>query len=284
MLWHDSGTALAIAAEPSPAREWRTPSGEVLKQRRLSGFTVQQVRYHPGTEISAHCHEQAYVTLVTEGHYLESYGGEFFRVGTGALRYLPAGFLHANRFPSEMTCLRVEIQQRVLDQIRESSRMLERPGEIQGVPAAWLANRLLLEFHEQDSVSGMALEGMLMEILAEGARSLQAKASGPTPRWLRSARAFLEMRFLEDIRLNDVAQIAGVHPVHLAREFRRHYRRSIGEFVRELRVAHASRLLAHSSTPIAEIAINCGFSDQSHFSSVFKKQMGVTPAKFREAS
>ena len=123
-----------------------------------------------------------------------------------------------------------------------------------------------------------------MEILAEGSRRLQSKSAGRGPRWLRAAREYLEVRFLDDIRLNDVAQVAGVHPVHLAREFRRHYQSSIGEFVRERRIAHASRLLTRSATPIAEIAITCGFSDQSHFSSVFKRQMGVTPARFREAS
>jgi AraC-like DNA-binding protein len=46
-------------------------------------------------------------------------------------------------------------------------------------------------------------------------------------------------------------------------------------------VQHASHLLAHSGTPLAEIALICGFSDQSHLSFLFKRYMGVSPSKFR---
>jgi AraC-like DNA-binding protein len=46
-------------------------------------------------------------------------------------------------------------------------------------------------------------------------------------------------------------------------------------------VQHASHLLAHSQTPLAEIALICGFSDQSHLSFLFKRYMGVSPSKIR---
>ncbi len=284
MLWHESVMTLAPPREASLLRKFCGGSGEVLKQRRLPGFILQHVCYREGMDLSTHSHEKAYVSLIVEGCYEESYGGAFTESRAGALRYLPAGAPHANRFATDTRILRTEIQPQLMDHVRESSWTLDQPGEIQGVPSAWLANRLLAEFEGRDALSDLALEGILLEILAEGARTLQSKNAGRGPRWLRAAREYLETRFLEDIRLNEVAQVAGVHPVHLAREFRRHYQSSIGEFVRERRIAHASRLLARSSTPIAEIAITCGFSDQSHFSSVFKRQMGVTPARFREAS
>jgi AraC family transcriptional regulator len=284
MLWQEAVATYTPSVPASSCRECRSTSGEKLSQRRLRGFTLQQVRYAPGSDLSPHYHDRSFISLVVDGMYRESYGGEFTDSVPGTLRFLPAGITHSNHFSRETRCLLVEIQPEVLAHVRDASRPLDRPGEIQGVPAAWLANRLLQEFQGQDPASSLALEGMLLEILAEGSRSLNAKYTGPQPRWLRSARDYLEARFLEDIRLGEVANMAGVHPVHLAREFRRHYNSSIGEFVRARRIAHASRLLAHSETPIADIAINCGFSDQSHFSSVFKRQMGVTPAKFREAS
>lgn len=284
MFWQETMTTLAPPREPSLLRKFRGASGEILKERRLPGFVLQKVRYDEGLEFSLHCHERPYVFLVLSGCYQESLGGEFVESPAGALRYLPAGVSHANRFAVETHILRVEIQPVTMEHIQELPWTLDRPGDIESVPAAWLATRLLSEFDGRDTLSDLSLEGILREVLVEAARCLQTMNASRGPRWLRAAREFLETRFLDDVRLSDVASVAGVHPVHLAREFRRHYQSSIGEFVRARRIAHASRLLSRSSTPIAEIAITCGFSDQSHFSSVFKRQMGVTPARFREAS
>lgn len=67
---------------------------------------------------------------------------------------------------------------------------------------------------------------------------------------------------------------AGVHPVHLCREFRRHYRVTIGDFLRSLRIDRARTLLINTRDPICDIALACGFADQSHFSTTFKTPRG----------
>ncbi len=70
-----------------------------------------------------------------------------------------------------------------------------------------------------------------------------------------------------------------VHPS--VRQFHKYNRCTVGELIRRRRVQYASHLLAHSRTPLAEIALTCGFSDQSHLSFLFKRYMGVSPSKFR---
>lgn len=72
------------------------------------------------------------------------------------------------------------------------------------------------------------------------------------------------------------------HPAHLARVFRKHYRCSVGQYVRRMRVDLAARQLAGSRCSIAEIAAQLGFADQSHFSRVFVKLIGLTPARYRK--
>ncbi len=84
--------------------------------------------------------------------------------------------------------------------------------------------------------------------------------------------------------LSEIAGAAGVHPVHLSREFRRFYACTVSDFMRKLRIEHASHLLADTETPLAEIAMICGFADQSHFSAVFKREVGLTPSRFRNVS
>jgi AraC family transcriptional regulator len=92
------------------------------------------------------------------------------------------------------------------------------------------------------------------------------------------------VHFSESLTLAGVAASVGVHPVHLARVFRQHYRCTIGEYVRQVRIEFASRELSVSDAPLAEIAFTSGFSDQSHFSKTFKRLTGQTPAQFRKAS
>ncbi len=83
------------------------------------------------------------------------------------------------------------------------------------------------------------------------------------------------------ISLGGLAREVGVHPVTLARAFRRTYGCSIGEYVRRLRIVGAARRLEASDQSLAEIAMAAGFADQSHFSNVFKRQTGLSPSAFR---
>jgi AraC-like DNA-binding protein len=103
--------------------------------------------------------------------------------------------------------------------------------------------------------------------------------------WL-AQRLYHEFRqganFLRPLSLAEIAGAAGVHRVHLSREFRRYFSTTVGEFLRRKRIEHACHLVSTSNTALAEIAMTCGFSDQSHFSATFRRQVGLTPARFRQ--
>jgi AraC-like DNA-binding protein len=166
----------------------------------------------------------------------------------------------------------------------EHARFLSEPREISGPLSGWLANRMLREFMAQDDVASLAMEGVLLEMLAESARASDEAHGSGAPVWLRRVRELLQDSYLEAPGLSALAGVAGVHPVHLSREFHRHYGMTIGEFIRTRRVEHASELLSKSNLSLAEIASACGFSDQSHFCALFKKHSGMTPAKYRRLS
>jgi len=147
----------------------------------------------------------------------------------------------------------------------------------------WLATRMYHEFRYVDDVSPLLVEGLGLEIL--GALFRQADhdsgSRSSRPAWLRQAKDFIHDRFSETVSLTEIAAQAGVHPVHLSRSFRKHYGLSIGEYQRHLRVEHAGRQLRTRRCSLAEIALHAGFSDQAHFSRVFKDYTGLTPARFR---
>jgi AraC family transcriptional regulator len=180
-----------------------------------------------------------------------------------------------------MRCLHVSTAAAALHGLDRQSIVPRNPAQINGVAATWLANRLYSEFSRDDRASAIAIEGLVLEILAEFARSQVKSGSMLVPRWLRQATDIVESRFLERLSLANIAAEVGVHYVHLSRQFHKYNRCTIGELIRRRRVQHASHLLAHSQTPLAEIALICGFSDQSHLSFLFKRYMGVSPSKFR---
>src|SRR5262249_58739901 len=86
----------------------------------------------------------------------------------------------------------------------------------------------------------------------------------------------------ERLPREEIAQGAGIHPARLCHGFHEQYGCSVGEYLRQRRVEFACRQLATSDAPLVEIALAAGFADQSHFSKVFKRRMGMTPAAFRQ--
>ncbi|MDQ3918885.1 MAG: AraC family transcriptional regulator [Acidobacteriota bacterium] len=123
----------------------------------------------------------------------------------------------------------------------------------------------------------------MLEMLAETSRETLQMKEGARPRWLSRAREILQERFSERVTLTRLAADVGVHPAYLAVAFRRHHQCGIGEYLRRLRVEFACRELSGTDAPLAEIALDAGFSHQSHFSRTFKRHTGLTPAQYRSA-
>lgn len=259
----------------------RELAGRVVRRRSVAGLSVAEHLYAGPMAIPKHTHRHALLTFVIEGTFREHRGGEIVVCRAGMVQFLPAGEVHADEFEGEVRCLHVSIGREVLEGLDRRSVLPRRPAETSGLTATWLANRLYSEFSRVDKASDIAIEGLVLEILAEIARAQSMANPVLVPRWLRQATDIVESRFLERLTLAAIAGEVGVHYVHLSRQFHKYNKCTIGELIRKRRIQYASHLLAHSETPLAEIALICGFSDQSHLSFLFKRYMGMSPSKFR---
>jgi AraC family transcriptional regulator len=132
-----------------------------------------------------------------------------------------------------------------------------------------------------DKVSALCVEGLGLELLAVFSRNSENGNGLALPRWLRATRDLLHDRFVETLTLDEIAKQVEIHPVHLARTFRKRFGCTVGSYQRRLRIEHAARQLAGTKDSISEIAVAAGFADQSHFSRVFKAHTGFSPARFR---
>ena len=101
---------------------------------------------------------------------------------------------------------------------------------------------------------------------------------------LKQVRDLLNDQYAANLSLESIAGSVNVHPTHLCRAFRQYYHCTPGDFVRQVRVERARQYLAESDAPLAEIALRVGYSDQSHFTTAFKRLTGLTPSRFRKTS
>jgi AraC-like DNA-binding protein len=122
--------------------------------------------------------------------------------------------------------------------------------------------------------------GVLAEMFARYGSVIIAPPKSDDRGGLRQARDFIAENFTSDIALEDLVGISGLSRAHLIRAFRKHYYITPHAFQTDMRIRHARRLLRSGEAP-SDVAAECGFADQAHFTRHFKARTGVTPAVFR---
>jgi AraC family transcriptional regulator len=144
----------------------------------------------------------------------------------------------------------------------------------------WPALRVWREFQQPDTASALGMEEAII-LLYEATRSAHARGSFEPHHRLDRCVAYLDAHLMQVHRLEGVARIAGIHPMHLAKLFRRRFGCSMGEYVRRRRVAWACEQLARQERTITDIALDAGFADHAHFTRTFVRVTGCTPRWYR---
>ena len=107
------------------------------------------------------------------------------------------------------------------------------------------------------------------------------RGAGLAPWQLKRAKSFVESHLDGDIRVEQVASVCGLSRSHFSHAFRTSTGFSPHSWLIHKRVEKARKLLSVRATPLAEVALVCGFSDQSHFTRQFRRATGVTPRSWR---
>ncbi|MDJ1481774.1 chromate resistance protein [Cytophagaceae bacterium YF14B1] len=108
---------------------------------------------------------------------------------------------------------------------------------------------------------------------------------GKMPGWAKDLKEIIQDQIDTNLSLSlkEISEGLNIHPAYLSREFSKYFNNlSFGEYIRKLRIEKAMDLLQSSSHSLAEIAYLTGFSDQSHFTRIFRKYTGQSPAEYRK--
>jgi AraC family transcriptional regulator len=259
--------------------------GSSLHRVEAGGFKLFETVYPSGLTTPDHSHDLPFLGVVLEGESNQMVGRCVRNRRPGTLTYHPPGETHRDHFLGHrVRLLQIEIMaSRLADMSTEFSSHVPRAVHEDKMKEIWVVNRLCRELRWGDDLSPLAVESLALELLTEVWRGSNRSSFRP-PDWLKRAHELLQDRFAEQFSLCTVAKEVGVHSSHLAREFRRHYRTTMGEKVRELRIEFACRELSQSKRPLVDIAAAAGFCDQSHFSRAFKRSVGSTPDQFRQVT
>jgi AraC family transcriptional regulator len=257
-------------------------TGTMVARFKTRSYAVAENVYLTGTRSQDHEHESPFIVVSLSGQTLPVIrGSERMLSGAGTLTLIPAGWDHSHTVLSTAQCVTVDIRRDCVDELIEMGADFSKLYLFPDSGLLRAARQLQDEIRHPDPFSTLQVEALIVEICASLMRLGRRDDSASGPHWLRRVMSTIEERYREEYSLEDLAAEVEVHPVHVARVFRKCYGETPGEYTRRLRIKEARRLLEQSSRSLAEIAVEVGYHDQSHFSRAFEKVVGTTPGRYR---
>jgi AraC family transcriptional regulator len=259
--------------DDSKVRDCHGHTGAVVEHLRLSGAHIARIMHPPGQRIEPHGHDWPGLTLYRMGAYEElADDGASMALDGPSVVFQPAGAAHADRIGAAgLETLSMTFDPdwipddawRVLPE-----RTCWRAGGALAVEARRLAD-VWLTSNDDETLRAATAKFLLIMFARE-----QAPAQ---PRWVRDVDAALG----EERSTSSIAARVERHPAWLARAYRAWRGEGMGETVRRRRVERATVKLRASTAPLADIAAECGFCDQSHMNRAFRTVLGRTPLDVR---
>lgn len=235
---------------------------------------------HPARrELPEHVHALAYFCMLVDGHYAEESQGRALDYATYEVGFHPAGAPHRDRIGRDggrFLCLEIRPGLLAGGEVRLRPHLHALPGSVS------LQMLRVLRSLRDGTLCGLALESAAWELCGEVSVD-RAVAERSAPRWMARLFEILEETYAEPLTVQGLAAELGLHPVHLAREFRRRHGMTIGECVNDVRVRAACRSMRQGGASLSEVAHASGFCDHAHFCRVFRHSMGCTPSAFAAA-
>ncbi len=209
----------------------------------------------------------------------------------GNLQLLPSGVVPRAAFFAPMHMLHIYIPQEAIATIAEvdasSIEMIDPLGErddditfcCRQIAREISTNQPMSQIHFDALVTSIAIQ--LLRRWSNRGEKGKLEQGGLSPHKLRRVVEYLSAHLTEDIGLEDAASVAGLSAKHFARAFKQSTGLPPHRWVIERRVERSQSLLTEGGLTLAEIALECGFADQSHFTATFRRIIGTTPGRWQ---
>jgi AraC family transcriptional regulator len=273
------------------------PASVVFKRKAAwDGIRLEHVRLNPG-ELPPHRHQEHTILIsLTDGcrgELATSSGGMRGIRSRGNVCVLPSGLEHQATVEAVSEHLALYLDPIVITRAASDAKL---PGNFEIVerytrqdPVISSVGMALLGELDSQGLSGRLYAESLSNVLAVHLLRYYTHEKVAAPHFhgglsgqkLRQVTDFIAANYASDIKLAELAQVAGMSNFHFAREFKRTTGTTPHQYLIKYRVERAKAFLTDDGLPLTEIGLRSGFSHQSHFTRLFRKVTGTTPRLYR---
>ncbi|MES2268862.1 MAG: AraC family transcriptional regulator [Bacteroidota bacterium] len=263
---------------------------ETLKTGRFYGQTNQTLHLDFATltdteythdKVDWHYHENAYFTFILDGKVIEGNKKEVYNCTAGNLLFHNWQDPHYNIKPKGYTRgFHIELHEQWFNSLNLHRHNLQGSFAVTNPQIRLLFYKLFKETKTNDDLTPIATQALTLQVLSK-MQGEKCNASLNAPTWVRQVKEVINDDVAGKFSLSRLSALVNVHPVHLSRDFSKYFNCNLGEYIRALRVAKAFTLMPDKKLSLTEIAMACGFADQSHFLRCFKNHNQYNPTVYR---
>jgi AraC family transcriptional regulator len=230
-------------------------------------------------KVDWHYHENPYLTFLLQGKLYEANKKEQYYLEPGSLLFHNWQDAHYNIKPDEYTRgFHIEFNPEWFNKYDIPLDSFEGSFNIPNPVTKALVNSLFLESKIKDDKNSISIELLALSIFEQFSEGTKSNSKA-RPTWFGQLKDYLADSN-EHLTLTNLSTILDIHPVHISREFHKHFKITLGQYIRYLRVNKAVSLLIRGKSTMTDICYDCGFYDQSHFIRDFKRIYNRTPKRY----
>lgn len=243
-------------------------------------FHLDQVQ-NKGMDCASNWHENIEFLYCVEGEGQCISNSRAVEMKPGSVVLINSGDIHYTVTRGEkMRYYCLIIRSEFLQEFGMDVETIHFAEEVRGEEGQYLFERVIQEMEARLPYYKVAVKGEILSFVAWLCRNQpQESRSGGNDGMIKKGLQYIRNHFCENITVEEVAAYAGFSRFYFARQFKRITGMTVAEYVQFLRCRHARELLQEGDYTVSKAAMECGFSDVSYFTKVFKNQFGTLPSR-----
>jgi len=253
--------------------------GTHFHKLQLDNFLITDTEY-THDKVDWHRHENPYFIFLLQGKLLEANKKDTYYLSPGTLLFHNWQDAHYNIKPPQFTRgFHIEMNSKWFEKYDLKSFDFQGSLHLDNPITKELMAKIFFESKTSDATSQTSIELLLLNLFSTIKTNAHKKESC-IPNWVHQLQEILHEQPEICTSLTNLSALLNIHPVHLSREFPSYFKTTMGNYLRKQKIHKATLLIINKKLTMTEICYECGFYDQSHFISCFKKVYGGTPLQF----
>lgn len=246
----------------------------------VMGCTVALTSYAGNRSFEEwHSHQNASISLLLNGTHEEDLFGKKHKRVPGDIKFIPAGEMHrCNNYAPDARKINLDLSDTLLKEMDTCAdqviNLLQYSSQVK-----FTLLKFYHELHDSACNTPASAQLTLYQLLHPAKK--QITGTRQLPLWAMRLQQILHDEWNQPFELNDLAMRIGIHPVTISRYFPLYFSSTLSNYIRHIKVDKALAMIKVSRLNLTDIAYQCGFADQAHFTRTFKEVTGYLPKDFR---